>query len=83
MISALDQRNMVFEAIQNGARIGLLKEDVLLRLLGLMRQLHDANGTVKAISHNHSFIETLKEHNPDSFFRIHSLDFPALLSVNE
>ncbi len=52
--------------------IGLLKEDMLLRLLGLMRQLHEANGTVKAISHNHSFIETLKEHNPDNFFRIHT-----------
>jgi YesN/AraC family two-component response regulator len=52
--------------------IGVLKEDVLLRLLGLMRQLHEANGSIKALSNNHTFIETLKEHNPDSFFRIHT-----------
>ncbi|WP_339329283.1 response regulator [Cohnella caldifontis] len=52
--------------------IGFLQEDILQRLLGLMRQMHEAGGAVKALSHNHSFIETLKQHNPDSFFRIHT-----------
>lgn len=52
--------------------IGLLKEELLLPILGMMRQLHDAGGSVKALSNNHSFIESLKEHNADNFFRIHT-----------
>ncbi|WP_123041024.1 response regulator [Cohnella candidum] len=52
--------------------IGMLQEELLLRILGLMRKLHDAGGAVKALSHNHNLIESLKQHNPDSFFRIHT-----------
>lgn len=52
--------------------VGLLAPDSLQRILGLMRQLHDAGGAIKALSRNHNFIETLKESNPDSFFRIHT-----------
>ncbi len=52
--------------------VSSLEESLLERLIGMMRQLHDAGGAVRALSRSHTWIERLKLSNADGFFRIHT-----------
>jgi CheY-like chemotaxis protein len=52
--------------------VSTLEESLLERLIGMMRQLHDAGGAVRTLSRSHTWIERLKLSNADGFFRIHT-----------
>lgn len=52
--------------------VSTLEESLLERLIGMMRQLHDAGGAVRTLSRSHTWIERLKLSNEDGFFRIHT-----------
>jgi CheY-like chemotaxis protein len=52
--------------------VSTLEDSLLERLIGMMRQLHDAGGAVRTLSRSHTWIERLKLSNADGFFRIHT-----------